>query len=45
MDASVTKDTDYHGWLKFINGPGFALSAVGVNGKIMSGVAAATSEA
>lgn len=39
-DMSVTRDTGYEGWLKFINGPGWACSAVGIGGEMVSGVKA-----
>lgn len=36
-DTSVTKDTTYDQWMKFINGPGWAPSAIIVNGVMKSG--------
>jgi hypothetical protein len=39
-DNSVTRDTTYGGWLKFIKGPGWAPSAIGNSQGISSGVAA-----
>lgn len=41
-DDSVTKDTTYEQWLKFIHGPGWSPSMVVTNGQVMSGVAAVT---
>ena len=43
-DDSVTKGTDYDGWMKFILGDGWAPSMVMVGGKVMSGVEAVTQE-
>jgi len=44
-DDSITKDTGYEGWLRFINGPGFAMTAqVNVEGAMASGVAASTED-
>ena len=44
-DTSITKDTGYDGWLKFIQGPGWVPSLVGttVTG-VVSGVAAFAAE-
>lgn len=39
-DDSVTRDTTYDQWLKFINGPGWAPSLVATGGELSSGVAA-----
>ena len=40
-DTSITKDTSYEGWVKFIKGPGWACSMVGtVEGGLQSGVKA-----
>lgn len=39
-DTSITKDCDYEGWLKFINGPGWAVSGVLTDKGFQSGVAA-----
>lgn len=39
-DRSVTKDTNYEGWLRFINGPGWAPSMIGTSEGLKSGVAA-----
>ena len=37
-DTSVTKDTSFEEWVKFIRGPGWSVSAVTMNGEVMSGV-------
>lgn len=39
-DNSVTRDTGYEGWLRFINGPSWAPSMVSDGSKLLSGVAA-----
>ena len=41
-DTSITQDTGYEGWMRFINGPGWAPSAIGRDGEVKSGVAAIT---
>jgi hypothetical protein len=40
----ASKTEDYETWLKFIQGPGWAPSAVGVGDQMISGVAAAVRE-
>ena len=44
-DTSVTRDTGYGGWMRFILGDGWAPTAGSVNGHVTSGVAFVTSNA
>lgn len=39
-DTSITKDTGYDGWMKFILGDGWAPTMVGIGNQLMSGVGA-----
>jgi hypothetical protein len=38
-DRSITRDTTYEGWLQFILGPGWALTAISQGATVTSGTA------